>query len=102
MRGMLSGGRLAVGPYLDHADSVAWRSILDVSHEAAHQKQASAAGTLEVFWVRWVGNIVGIETGAFVSDVNLELAVIDGEADMDFLVWVHLIAVFDRIDQRFL
>jgi len=54
----------------------------------AHEQQPTAAGTFEVLDVGRVGDVLGVEAGALVGDVDLEEVGADAVGNADLLVAV--------------
>ena len=75
-------GELAVFAF-NHGHAVARIVEVDVSHVGPHEHHTSTAGAFEIFIKSWIGDLIGMKTGALIGDGDDDLFVIDGEVDGD-------------------
>jgi hypothetical protein len=75
--------------------------IFDARHKAADEHDASSAELFHVFRGGWIGKFTGAESAAFIFDTDMKMIGRHAVTDMDAFVRVHLIAMFDGIDDRF-
>ena len=54
---------------------------------------------MQVFVPRWIGNLLRIETAAFVGDGDLDARVVNAIFDNDLLVGIPTVAVSDGVAQ---
>src|SRR5437660_1027566 len=85
---------------LAHVNGFAATAEADLAHIMAHEHQAPAARSFDVFFGGRVGNFAGIEAAAFVGNDYFEYLGVDAVADLDLLGAVHAVAVLHGVDDR--
>src|SRR5713226_735582 len=68
----------------------------------AHKHDAAATGALQILGRRGIGHIDGIESFSFVGNNHFELLLGYLESDTNLSRRVHLVAVFNSVDQSLL
>src|SRR5271169_1294080 len=103
VRSSLIGLQIGV-ELLDHGDfGPDSRTAVHVKliHESADQKNPPARYLQQILRGQRVGDVAGVKTVSLVADVNLQPVAINLIAQIDLLGLVVLVAVVDRVDQRF-
>ena len=85
-----------------HRNGVAAGSEVDLGHVVAHEHEAAAARTFEVFDGGRIGDVGRVEAAAFIANRDIETFPVDGVPDTHLLGAIELVAMFDGVDERFL
>ena len=94
-----ASGRVA-GAVFFHRHAIAAFIVFDARHVGLDQRQAAAAGALQVFVGRAVGHGVRLKAAAFVAHSQPESLRADFALDMHVLRFVEPIAVPDGVGER--
>lgn len=73
----------------------------EIVHERAHQKKASSRSTKQVFLGERIRDVFQIETASLIKDMYDQLAAIQLDGELDFLLAILAISVIIGVDHAF-
>ena len=73
----------------------------EVVHKRAHQKDTASRGAEQVFFGERIGDVLQIETAAFIEDMHDQFAAIQFDSELDFLLAILAISVVVSVDDAF-
>src|SRR5205809_3912359 len=80
-------------PNFAHCEAIAGRMVSYLGHVMAHEEEAAAVGTLEVFRRQGIGHLSGVEAGPFINDADVDALARNVNLDADLLAAVEAVAM---------